>query len=71
MSATHATVLEPERPLAVTVSRAASLIGVSRWTIREYAKSGKLRVKRLGRRVVVPFDALEQLVAESTTENEK
>jgi excisionase family DNA binding protein len=66
MAAATAAVLESDKPLAVTVGRAASLIGVSRSTIRTYAKSGKLRVGRLGRRVIVPLESLEELVREST-----
>jgi excisionase family DNA binding protein len=55
-----------DRPIAVSVARAAALVGVSRATIRTYAKSGRLRIARLGRRVIVPVNALEQLVREST-----
>ena len=55
-----------DRPIAVSVARAAVLVGVSRATIRTYAKSFRLRIARLGRRVIVPVNALEQLVREST-----
>jgi excisionase family DNA binding protein len=55
-----------DRPIAVSVKRAATLIGVSPATIRERVKSGQLRVARLGRRVIVPMNSLEQLVREST-----
>ena len=54
------------RPISVTVAHAASLVGVSKATIRAYAKCGKLKVARLGRRVLVPLDELEQLIQEST-----
>lgn len=53
------------KPIAVSVGRAAELVGVSKATIRSFQKSGRLRVARLGRRVVVPMSALEQLVRES------
>lgn len=66
MAVTNAAI--SERPIAVSVSRAATLVGVSRATIRVYAKTGRLRVARLGRRVIVPINALEQLVRESTTQ---
>lgn len=55
-----------DRPIAVSIARAATLVGVSRATIRTFAKSGRLRVARLGRRVIVPMNSLEQLVREST-----
>jgi excisionase family DNA binding protein len=71
MSATQATVLEQEKPLAVSVSRAASLVGVSRWSIRNFAKTGRLRVSRLGRRTVIPFESLEQLIRDSAALEEK
>lgn len=61
-----AVAINSDRPIAVSVSRAAALVGVSRATIRTYAKSGRLRVARFGRRVIVPINALEQLVREST-----
>lgn len=53
--------------IAVSVARAAALVGVSKGTIRLFAKSGRLPVARLGRRVIVPMQALERLVRESTT----
>lgn len=55
-----------DKPIAVSVGRAAELLSVSKATIRSFQKSGRLRVARLGRRVVVPMHALEQLVREST-----
>jgi excisionase family DNA binding protein len=55
-----------DRPIAVSVNHAAKLVGVSRATIRLYAKNGRLRVARFGRRVIVPINSLEQLVREST-----
>lgn len=66
MSATNTAVLEQERPLAVSISRAASLVGVSRWTIRNYTKLGKLRAGRLGRRVIIPMASLEKFVRDAT-----
>jgi excisionase family DNA binding protein len=61
-----AVAVNSDRPIAVSVARAAVLVGVSRATIRLYAKSGRLRIARLGRRVIVPVNALEQLIREST-----
>jgi excisionase family DNA binding protein len=56
-----------DRPIAVSVGRAAVLVGVSKATIRSFAKTGRLRVARMGRRVVVPMNSLEQLVRDSIT----
>jgi len=55
-----------ERPIAVTVATAAKLLGVSKASIRAYAKCGRLPVARLGRRVVVPLVSLERLIEEAT-----
>ena len=55
-----------DKPIAVSMARAASLVGLSKWTIRDYARSGKLSVARFGRRVVVPVASLEQLVRDAT-----
>jgi excisionase family DNA binding protein len=56
-----------DRPIAVSVGRAAVLVGVSKATIRSFARTGRLRVARMGRRIVVPMNSLEQLVRDSTT----
>jgi excisionase family DNA binding protein len=61
----------PDKPIAVTVARAATLIGVSRATIRDFAKSGRLRIARVGRRVIVPMNSLEQFVRECTKPQEQ
>jgi len=48
-----------------SVEEAASLLGISKWTVRGYIKAGKLRPVRLGRRVLVEESELEQFVARS------
>jgi excisionase family DNA binding protein len=53
-------------PLAVSFVRAAELTSVSRNTLRRFAKSGRLRTVRLGRRRVIPIDALRDLIREGT-----
>jgi excisionase family DNA binding protein len=55
-----------DRPIAVSIAQAASLVGLSKWTIRDYARSGKLSVARFGKRVVVPMTSLEKLVKDAT-----
>lgn len=50
------------RPATLTLSETATVLGISRSTAYELAKSGELPVLRLGRRLVVPIRALEQLL---------
>jgi len=52
------------KPLAVGVNEAAKMLGVSPFTIRNYAASGRLRAVRVGRRVLVPMEVLERVVEE-------
>lgn len=47
-----------------SVEQAAGLLGISRWTVRSYVKTGKLRAVRLGRRVLVEQAELERLIAD-------
>jgi predicted site-specific integrase-resolvase len=52
-------------PLTVSIATAASLIGVSKWLIRDYIRAGQLEVVRLGAkggRVVIPYESLARLV---------
>ena len=46
------------------VEQAAELLGISRWTVRSYIKTGKLKAVRLGRRVLLEESELERLVDE-------
>jgi len=52
----------PNYPLSVSFVEAAKLLSVSPNTVRRHAKSGILRTVRLGRRRVVPYDALRELI---------
>ena len=47
-----------------SVEEAAGLLGISKWTVREYIREGKLQPVRLGRRVLVEEVELERFVAE-------
>lgn len=53
-----------DRPIRLTVSvtEAARLLGVSRALAYELIARGELPALRLGRRLVVPYRALERLV---------
>jgi excisionase family DNA binding protein len=54
---------QPPRRLAVSVTEAAALLGISRGLAYELVHRGELPVIQLGRRLVVPLVALERLVA--------
>ena len=45
-----------------TVEEAAGLLRISKWTVRAYIKAGKLRVVRIGRRVLLADEELERFV---------
>jgi excisionase family DNA binding protein len=60
--------LIPNQPLSVSFKEGAALTSVSPNTLRRYAKSGRLRTVRLGRRRVIPFDALKDLIQEGSAE---
>jgi excisionase family DNA binding protein len=53
--------ISPDR-LAVTVSEAARLTSLSRGTIRNYARVGRIKVIKVGRRTIVPIATLQDLV---------
>jgi len=49
----------------VTVEEAAQMLGISRSSAYECVRRGELRALRLGRRLVVPRAALEELLGGS------
>lgn len=51
-----------EKPLAVNFARASALTSLSKVTLRRFAKTGQIRVVRVGRRVLIPIAALESLI---------
>jgi excisionase family DNA binding protein len=50
--------------LTVGVEQAAATLGLSKWTIRQYIREGKIAVVRIGRRVLIEPGELERLVRE-------
>lgn len=52
----------------LTVVEAGNLLRISRGLAYQMAKQGKLPTVRLGRRVLVPRAALEQLLAPKSTD---
>ena len=51
----------PQR-LTYSVEEVAAVLGVSKTKIYDSVRAGELRAVQLGRRVVIPYDALEELV---------
>jgi excisionase family DNA binding protein len=56
--------------LSVSFKEAAEITSVSRSTLRRQAASGRLKTIRLGRRRVIPFEALKDLIREGTGDGE-
>jgi excisionase family DNA binding protein len=52
----------PAKKLTVTVEEAAEVIGISRAQAYRCVRRGELRAVQLGRRLVVPLVALEDLL---------
>lgn len=53
--------MRPQR-LTMTVEEASEALGISRSLAYELVRRGEIPSLRLGRRIVVPVDALEDLV---------
>jgi excisionase family DNA binding protein len=49
--------------LTLTVTEAAQMLGISRGTAYEAARTGELPTVRMGRRRLVPVSALEELLS--------
>jgi excisionase family DNA binding protein len=52
----------PVDRLAVTIAEASRMTSLSRGTIRAYARRGKIRVTKVGRRTIIPISTLRALV---------
>ena len=48
--------------LAVTIAEASRMTSLSKGTLRSYARTGRIRTVKVGRRRIVPISALENLV---------
>lgn len=58
---------EPQKKLTITVPEAARTLGISRGLAYQMAREGTLPVLRFGRRLVVPWAAIERLLQEADT----
>jgi excisionase family DNA binding protein len=54
---------EAPKPLAVTVQSACRLTGLGKSSIYELIKDGKLSTTNIGRRRLIRFSSLEELIA--------
>jgi len=45
--------------VALSVDEAAARLGVSEWSVRQAIKRGELASRRLGNRVLVPVEAID------------
>ena len=52
-------------PKLLTIQAAAATLGLSVWTLRSWAYSGKICSNKLGRRLMVPAAEIDRLIAES------
>ena len=57
---------QEDEPLTLTVPEAAKLLRIGRATAYEAVKTGTLPSLKFGRRVVIPYSALERLLNEGT-----
>lgn len=51
-------------PIALSVDDAEALTGVSRWTWRRWAYSGKISSSKLGKRLLIPTSEITRLMQE-------
>ena len=51
----------------VSVKEAARLLGVSRTTAYECVHRGEIRTIRLGRRILIPLNVIDDLLASAST----
>ena len=56
-----------QKKLTITVPEAARMLGISRGLAYEMARGGTIPVLRFGRRMVVPWVAIERLLQETDT----
>lgn len=56
--------------VALSVDEAAARLGVSEWTIRQAIKRGELTSRRIGHRVLVPVEAIDNFFDDAREESE-
>ena len=57
--------------LAIGLRQAATVLGLSHWTLRQWIRKGRIRVVRLGSRVLIEPAELERLIAQGRAEGQQ
>ena len=52
-------------PLLFGVKQAGEMLGLSPWTIRQWCYTGKIASYKIGSRLMVSQESMDQLIAES------
>jgi excisionase family DNA binding protein len=52
-------------PQLLSVAEAAEHLSLSTWTIRQWCLTGKLASHKIGSRVLIPLDAIDELLKET------
>jgi excisionase family DNA binding protein len=67
----HPKASEPNRPVALSKAKAAQALGVSVRTIDNCISQQKIRVLRIGRRVLVPMNSIEAVLRRGALETNR
>ena len=62
MQSTAGRQVAADSPRAVTITKAAELLGLSERTVRLFVARGDLPSSRLGRRRLIPLDAVRRVI---------
>ncbi len=60
---------EQHEPLTITVERAGQLLGISRGLAYDLVRRGDIPAVRLGRRLVVPADAIDEILRDRSAQS--
>lgn len=52
----------PVESVAVSINQTCRMLGLSRYSVARLLKGGQIRFLRVGRRVLIPADALRQFL---------
>lgn len=57
----------PAARVALSVDEAAARLGVSEWSVRQAIKRGDIPSRRIGHRVLVPTEAIDNFFTENAS----
>ncbi len=60
---TIASKVDPDEPLALTVTQFTKRVGISRSSLYQYVKRGKIRVVSIAGRTLIPMTEVERLLS--------